>query len=118
MKVYVYGSNEQGIHGAGTAKIARLQHGAITGRTRRNGASYGISTKRTPWETLPLERVVHHVAEFLDHARENPGDEFHVVPIGCGLAGFTPQQIAPMFRDAPPNVHLPFLFSSVVEGKV
>lgn len=116
MKVFVYGSNEQGIHGAGSAKEA-LKHGAIRGRTRRSGASYGISTKRTPWENLHLERIAHHVAEFIDHARDNPGDEFHVVAIGCGLAGYTPAQIAPMFRDAPSNVHLPPEFAAVLRGR-
>ena len=115
MKVFVYGSNEQGIHGKGSAKEA-LKHGAIRGRTKRNGASYGISTKRTPWETLPLDRIARHVDDFLQHARENPQDEFHVVPIGCGLAGYTPAQIAPLFAGCPDNVRLPVCFMAVLEG--
>ena len=114
-RVFVFGSNEQGIHGAGSAKTA-LKHGTIRGRTRRNGNSYGISTKRTPWETLPLTRVFKHVTDFLDHARENHQDEFDVVEIGCGLAGFTPEQIAPMFRGHSSNVHLPASFVAVLAG--
>lgn len=113
MKVFVYGSNEAGIHGTGSAKQA-LKYGAIRGRTRRNGGSYGISTKRTPYERLPLERIARHVAEFLDHARQCPGDVFHVVEIGCGRAGYTPEQIAPLFRGYPANVRLPGRFVHVL----
>lgn len=116
MKVFVYGSNEAGIHGAGSAKEA-LRYGAIRGRTKRNGGSYGISTKRTPHEVLPLNRIALHVAEFLTHARGCPGDVFEVVEIGCGRAGYRPEQIAPMFRGAPVNVKLPRRFLDIINSE-
>lgn len=114
MEVFVYGSNEQGIHGAGSALEARLKHGAILGRTERRGSSYGISTKKTPRETLPLKKIQRHVDKFLEHAREHPEDIFRVVPIGCGRAGFKPVEIAPMFRKRPKNVKLPEEFLEVL----
>lgn len=113
-EVFVYGSNEQGIHGAGSAKAA-LKHGAVRGKTRRQGHSYGISTKRTPWETLTLSAIAAHVRDFLAHADACPEDAFRVCAIGCGLAGYTPAEIAPMFRDAPSNVVLPPEFVAVLE---
>ena len=113
-EVFVYGSNEQGIHGAGSAKAA-LKHGAVRGKTRRQGNSYGISTKRTPWETLPLPAIAAHVWDFVEHASACPDDTFRVCAIGCGLAGYSAAEIAPMFRGAPPNVILPPEFVVVLE---
>lgn len=112
--VFVYGANLQGIHGAGAAKAAHQQHGAVWGKYGRHGASYGIPTKATPWRSLPLGEVRPHVLRFLAHAAEHPDDTFHVTPIGCGLAGFVPRQIAPMFRGHGTNVILPPLFGEVL----
>ena len=113
--VFVYGANLQGIHGAGAAKAAHQHHGAVWGKWGRQGSSYGIPTKATPWRSLPLEEVELHVSYFLVHAAAHPGDTFNVTPIGCGLAGFAPEQIAPMFSGAPANVILPPEFLSVLE---
>lgn len=114
MKVFVFGSNLAGRHGAGSAKEA-LKHGARRGVGRgRCGASYAIPTKGFSLEVLPLERIDFFVREFKEHAAFSPADEFIVVAIGCGLAGYTPAQIAPMFRDAPSNVHLPTVFATVL----
>lgn len=113
--VFVYGANLQGIHGAGAAKAAHRDHGAAWGKWGRQGASYGIPTKATPWRSLQLHEVAVHVAAFLVHATERPGDTFQLTPIGCGLAGFTPAQIAPMFAGAPANVILPPEFLAALE---
>lgn len=115
MNVFVYGANLRGQHGAGAARAAYLYHGAVWGRYERQGASYGIPTKETPRLSLPLKHVGVHVGAFIQHAREHPEDTFELTPIGCGLAGFTPEQIAPMFRDAPANVILPPEFLAVLE---
>lgn len=115
MNVFVYGANLQGIHGAGAAKAAHRDHGAVWGKWGRQGASYGIPTKATPWRGLQLHKVEMHVRDFMAHADSRPGDTFSLTPIGCGLAGFTPEQIAPMFRDAPSNVVLPPEFLAVLE---
>lgn len=117
MKVFVFGANLQGIHGAGAAKAAFRHHGAVWGRYGRMGASYGIPTKATPYRSLSPVSIQVHVTEFLRHAQDNPGDTFVVTPIGCGLAGFTPAQIAPMFGPLwllPGNVVLPLVFTQVL----
>jgi hypothetical protein len=116
MKVFVYGANLQGIHGAGSALAAVRHHGAVSGRTARVGASYGIPTKSDPWHTLPLKAIALHVRGFLEHASEHPGDEFDVVEIGCGLAGYTVEEIGPMFAEATPNVHLPRSFVTALDA--
>lgn len=57
--------------------------------------------------TLPLCRIKGYVDEFIAFAIRHPQHEFQVTPIGCGLAGYKPKDIAPMFSDAPANVFLP-----------
>ena len=42
---------------------------------------------------------------------------FQVTPIGCGLAGYKPQQIAPMFAEVPANCELPDEFKQILEGR-
>jgi hypothetical protein len=97
-EVFVFGSNLQGIHGKGAAKSALLEHGAIFGQGEgRQGQSYAIPTKATPYVALTLVAINTGVARFLDYAEHNPSEEFLVTPIGCGLAGYQPFQIAPMF---------------------
>ncbi len=55
-----------------------------------------------------------YVGGFLNYARQRPNISFELTPIGCGLAGYRPEQIAPMFSDAPPNVILPEAFQAVL----
>lgn len=106
--VFVFGSNLAGRHGAGAAKFARMNHGAIYGRgTGRQGNSYAIPTKDLALKTLPLNKIQHYVAEFLAYARQNPELIFEVTKIGCGLAGYSESDIAPMFASAPTNCALP-----------
>lgn len=117
MRVFVFGANLQGIHGAGAAKYAMQHHGAVWGKYGRQGASYGIPTKATPYRRLPLSAIQAHVSEFLRHAEANPDDTFETTPIGCGLAGFTPREIAPLFGPLwllPGNVVLPLVFTEVL----
>jgi hypothetical protein len=105
-QVFVYGSNEAGIHGAGAAKQA-LQWGAKIGMDGLCGQTYGISTKDRHIKTLTLDKIKTHVREFLYEAEERPHLQFIVTRIGCGLAGYRDEQIATFFKDSPPNVILP-----------
>ena len=106
--VFVFGSNLAGRHGKGAALWARIHRGAVYGQGEgRQGNSYAIPTKDERIRTLPLERVAKGVARFLSYARAHPDEQFQVTPIGCGLAGFKPAQIAPLFSDAPSNSILP-----------
>lgn len=107
-EVFVFGSNLAGIHGAGAARDACQKFGAIRGKgVGHYGESYAIPTKDFRIETLPLWSIKQFVDDFLAYARRNPQLTFLLTPIGCGLAGYSPSDIAPMFKDAPPNVILP-----------
>ena len=116
--IFVFGSNLQGRHGRGSAKFAVDNHGAIYGVGRGiQGNSYGIPTKSNPWQTLSLPRIMVYVNEFKEWVLDHPNDSFRVVEIGCGLAGYTPQEIAPLFKDMPKNVYLPDSFRKILERK-
>jgi hypothetical protein len=106
--VFVFGSNLAGRHGKGAALFARENHGAVYGRGEGiQGQSYAIPTKDEKIRTLPLSRIAESVQRFLRYAEEQSSLTFNVTPIGCGLAGYSPEDIAPMFKGAPENVRLP-----------
>jgi len=103
-KIFVFGSNLAGRHGKGAALYARRYHGAIYGQgVGLQGSSYAIPTKDERIRTLPLSQILPYVEEFLEFARSHPDIEFQVTRIGCGLAGYKDEHIAPMFRGAPSN---------------
>jgi hypothetical protein len=106
--IFVFGSNRAGVHGAGAARAAFELYGAVWGYGE-GGAhnSYAIPTKDENIETLPLEEVKKGVDRFIETAKRFPWFNFFVTRIGCGLAGFTDAEIAPLFKDAPPNCELP-----------
>lgn len=115
MRVFVFGSNREGRHGKGAALCARNHHGAIYGRASGlQGNSYAIVTKELRGHMPPvtLDEVKRGVDEFIAFAKDRPDWEFEVTAIGCGLAGFTPKQIATLFKGAPSNCKLPDLFKS------
>src|SRR5215467_9854185 len=106
--IFVFGSNLAGRHGKGAALWAKRMHGAIQGRgVGPQGGSYAIPTKDEQLRVLPLGTIRLHVRDFLLYARQHHELTFAVTAIGCGLAGYKPEQIAPMFTDAPVNVSLP-----------
>lgn len=116
-KIFVFGSNLAGRHGAGSAKEAVKNWGAIYGQgVGLQGNSYAIPTKDRKLKTMDLYDIQVYVTNFITFATHNPEMEFHVVEIGCGLAGYTPKQIAPMFIRAPDNVILPENFKRVLDG--
>lgn len=105
--VFVFGSNLAGRHGKGAALWARQHRGAIYGQGEGlQGNSYAIPTKDHNLNTLSREEIRRHVDTFL-HFASMSKLTFQLTPIGCGLAGYRPEQIAPMFAGAPPNVILP-----------
>lgn len=113
--IFVFGSNTAGRHGKGAALHARHYCGARYGQGEGlQGQSYAIPTKDDDLRTLPLTRIKAGVDRFLAFARANPLLTFEVTPIGCGLAGYEPEQIAPMFRDVPINVFLPDEFKEAI----
>lgn len=106
--IFVFGSNLGGRHGKGAAYFARKKHGAKYGQgVGRQGNSYAIPTKDTLLITLDLPAIRAYAAEFLRYAAAHPELTFQLTAIGCGLAGYKPEQIAPMFANAPANVRKP-----------
>lgn len=109
--IFVFGSNLASRHGAGSAQVAFRNHGARYGVGHGlTGNAYAIPTKDRALNSLPLSQIGGYVSIFLDHARAHPQDTFHIVAVGCGLAGYKPEQIAPFFRNAPRNCVLPAEF--------
>lgn len=109
-KIFVFGSNLGGRHGKGSALFAKMYCGAQYGVGEGlQGNSYAIPTKGygNPLPIRSLEEIEKSVKTFLNFAKENHGMQFYVTPIGCGLAGFSPSEIGPMFKRAPSNVELP-----------
>lgn len=104
-RVFVFGSNEAGIHGAGAARVALDSHGAIYGKSYGHyGDSFAIPTKNELiTEALPLNRINGYVNGFIAYAEGHRHLNFQVTRIGCGLAGLKDKEIAPMFLGAPKN---------------
>lgn len=103
--IFVFGSNLAGIHGAGAARIAYDHHHARWGVGEGpTGDCYAIPTK-DGYAHSPrfLIDIGESVETFMEYAVNNPRLTFQVTRIGCGLAGFKDEQIAPMFKHAPPN---------------
>lgn len=113
--IFVFGSNLAGIHGRGSALHARKLFGALQGVGEgRMGSSYAIPTKDKFMRSLSLDEITVHVQIFLTYAREHSDLTFYMVEIGCGLAKYTPEDIAPMFKGYPSNVKLPIAFLKVL----
>lgn len=107
-RIFVFGSNLAGRHGKGAALFARQNRGAIYGQGKGlQGQSYAIPTKDKNISTLPLTEISIYVSEFVIFAQSRPDLEFEVTKIGCGLAGYSEAQIAPLFINVPKNVFLP-----------
>lgn len=102
--IFVFGSNEAGIHGAGAALEAYKKHGARFGKGYgHHGDSFAIPTKDMEIETLPIARIRQYAEDFLAFAAGHRKLTFQVIRIGCGLAGFKDEQIAPLFINHTPN---------------
>ena len=95
-EIFVFGSNLSGMHGGGAALIAYRKFGAIWGQgVGLQGQSYGIPTMQGGVETIKP-----YVDEFIDFAKAHSELTFLVTRIGCGIAGFTDSEIAPLFEAA------------------
>jgi len=101
---FVFGSNAAGRHGKGSARIANTMFGAKYGvGSGFTGNSYAIPTKDKNLRVIPLDHIRNSIDEFLITARRFDRYKFFVTRIGCGLAGYRDDQIAPLFANAPLN---------------
>ncbi len=107
-EIFVFGSNLQGMHGGGAARLAYNKFGAIWGQgVGLQGQSYGIPTMHGG-----IDAIKPYVDEFIEFARSHPELTFLVTRIGCGIAGFRDEEIAPLFKECIEidNVILPRTF--------
>jgi len=112
-EIFVFGSNTAGIHGAGAAKLAYDKFGAKLGiGFGLEGQTFALPSKNDKIITMSLPEIQNYVRLFIEYAKTKPELTFLVTEIGCGLAGLTPKQVAPLFKDAVEveNIHLPQRF--------
>ena len=104
-EVFVFGSNLAGAHGGGAALLAYRKFGAVWGQgVGLQGQSYGIPTMHGG-----VDAIKPYVDEFIEFAKTRPDLTFLVTRVGCGIAGFTNEEISPLFAKAHevPNIVLP-----------
>lgn len=114
-EIFVFGSNLEGSHGGGAAAIAARKFGAIWGQgVGLQGQSYGIPTMHGG-----VSAIKPYVDEFIEFAKNNAELDFLVTRIGCGIAGFLEEEIAPLFENAASleNVYLPDTFWDIIEKR-
>ena len=114
-EVFVFGSNLAGMHGGGAAATAHRCFGAVWGKgVGLYGKSYAIPTMHGGVNT-----VKPYVDEFIEYAKHHPELRFLVTKIGCGIAGFREEQIAPLFAEAidVKNIILPRDFVEIIKNR-
>jgi len=112
-EIFVFGSNLGGMHAGGAARAAMDHYGAMWGQgVGLQGQSYAIPTMHGG-----VDVIKPYVDEFVAFARQHPELRFLVTRIGCGIAGFAVEEIAPLFADAidDENIILPEDFVKVIE---
>lgn len=117
-EIFVFGSNTAGRHGAGAAKTA-MGWGASYGQGEGlQGKTYGIPTVNAAiTNKLNVNKIAKYVDTFIQFAKDHPEMVFLVSEIGCGLAGWTVKDMAPLFKGAVdvPNIHLPKKFWNILQ---
>lgn len=111
-EIFVFGSNLAGAHGGGAARLAYRRWRAVWGQgVGLQGKCYAIPTMHGGPEAIRP-----YVDEFVAFARSHPDMKFLVTEIGCGIAGFSPSDIAPLFAGAVDvdNIYLPERFWTVL----
>lgn len=111
-EVFVFGSNLDGVHAGGAARVAWRRFGAVIGQgVGLQGRSYAIPTMHGG-----VDAIRPYVDEFIEFARTRGWLTFYVTRIGCGIAGFSDGEIAPLFAAAMElsNVILPESFVKVI----
>lgn len=107
-RIFVFGSNLLGAHVGGAAAYAARHCGAQDGIGQGPmGDAYALPTCNAPGVPLTLASVALTVGHFIAYAHAHPELRFFVSEVGCGIAGFKPKDVAPLFLGAPPNCDLP-----------
>ena len=102
--IFVFGSNLEGVHGAGAAETAKKKHGAVDGvGFGISGNTLGVPTKKTPSKRerqFSLDELEDNIAEAVGFMEAHPEMVFHVADIGTNLAGYKPEEVADSFAKA------------------
>ena len=109
-EVFVFGSNKAGNHVGGAARVAVEKFGAIMGHGEGlQGQSYAIPTLDEQMDKVSTEELTRSVRRFADYTRHNTDKVFYVTKIGCGIAGFSVEEIVEVFKSVSfgDNVVLP-----------
>ena len=115
-QIFVFGSNMNGNHSGGAARLAVEKFGAVMGQAEGlQGQSYAIPTLDKDMEKVTEEELVVALGNFRHYAEEHPEKEFLLTKIGCGIAGFNANYMAYMILRAnlPSNVTLPVEFTRI-----
>ena len=114
--VFVFGSNMAGTHQGGAAKIALNHFGATKGVGRGwAGQSFAIPTMNEHLQQMPLSQIQHYVEDFKIYTKNHPKTKYFITAVGCGVAGYKVEEIAPMFKGISHNVIFPVSFRPFVE---
>lgn len=114
--VFVFGSNMAGTHQGGAAKIALHHFGATKGVGRGwAGQSFAIPTMNEHLQQMPLSQIQHYVEDFKIYTKNHLKTKYFVTAVGCGVAGYKVEEIAPMFKGISHNVIFPISFRPFVE---
>ena len=114
--IFVFGSNMAGTHQGGAAKIALQHFGAMKGAGRGwSGQSYAIPTMNEHLQQMPLSQIEHYIEDFKIYTKNHPKNTYFITSIGCGVAGYKVEEIAPMFKGISKNVIFPASFRPFVE---
>ena len=96
-----------------------MKWGAIKGIGQGiQGQTYGIPTKNNKIKTLSINKIKKYVDNFIEYAKQNENLKFYVTEVGCGLAGYQPKDIAPLFNQAInlDNIYLPQKFWDILNS--
>ena len=108
-EIFVFGSNLNGNHAGGAAKQAQESFGAINGIGEGiMGQSYAFPTLDKKMKKVSEVSLYSNKNKLYEYAKENPTKTFLVTKVGCGIAGFTEDEMKKIFKgDKPKNVILP-----------
>lgn len=106
-QIFVFGSNLAGFHGAGAAKFANIDRGLRYGHGatgwHKDHFTYGIPTKNQNIQTMHISEIKPYIDQFVTFTRHYPDLSFFLTTVGCGLAGFKHEKMAPLFWGLNPD---------------
>ena len=119
-EVFVFGSNENGNHAGGAARVAVEKFGAVMGQAEgMQGQSYAIPTLDKEMKQVSEEALREYIERFRKYADEHKELTFYMTKIGCGIAGFDVEYMAKVMKsfDFSFNVVMPKEFYKIITYK-